>query len=105
MPLLQVYDPAMCCSSGACGPNPDPDLVRMARDLAWLRHHGVDVERYNLAQEPAAFVENPVVLQELQASDSSCLPLVLIDGVVVARADYPTRERLLELLGMDGDQA
>jgi hypothetical protein len=45
------------------------------------------------------------VLQELQASDSSCLPLVLIDGVVVVRADYPTRERLLELLGMDGDQA
>jgi hypothetical protein len=105
MPLLQVYDPPMCCSTGACGPDPDPDLTRMARDLAWFRHHDVDVERYNLAQEPAAFVDNPLVLQKLQAEDSGCLPLVLVDGAIVSSGAYPTRARLLELLGIEKEQS
>jgi hypothetical protein len=103
MPLLQVYDPAMCCASGACGPDPDPELTRVAHDLAWLRHNGVDVERYNLAQEPAAFVENPVVQQRLQAEDSGCLPLVLVDGAIVSSGVYPTRARLFELLGLEAE--
>jgi hypothetical protein len=100
---ITVYDPPMCCSSGACGPDPDPELVRFARDLAWLQHHDVEVERYNLAQEPKAFVENPAVLASLNAENTACLPLVLIDGEIVARATYPTRARLLELLGIASD--
>jgi len=102
MPRIQIYDPPMCCSSGACGPNPDPDLVRFARDLAWLEHHGVEVERFNLAQEPKAFVENPIVLAALNADDTSCLPIVIVDGEIVARASYPSRQQLLDLLGIAG---
>ncbi len=30
---IQVYDPAMCCSTGVCGPEVDPVLVRFATDL------------------------------------------------------------------------
>lgn len=102
MPRIQIYDPPMCCSSGACGPSPDPDLVRFARDLAWLKHHDVEVERFNLAQEPKAFVENPIVLAALNAEDTSCLPIVIVDGEIVARASYPSRRQLLELLGIAG---
>jgi hypothetical protein len=103
MARVRVYDPPMCCSSGVCGPNPDTDLVRFARDIAWLERHDVDVERYNLAQEPKAFVENSTVLAALNAEDASCLPLILVDGEIVARANYPSRERLLELLGITVD--
>jgi hypothetical protein len=100
MPLLQVYDPPMCCPSGACGPDPDPELSRVAGDLAWLGRHGVEVERHNLGQEPAAFVENPAVLAALKADDTACLPIVLADGVIVARGSYPSREALLEHFGL-----
>ena len=31
--LVDVYDPAMCCSTGVCGPAPDPFLPRFAADL------------------------------------------------------------------------
>lgn len=103
MARVQVYDPPMCCPSGACGPNPDPDLVRFARDLAWLKHHNIEVERFNLAQEPKAFVDNPIVLAALNAEDTSCLPLVIVDGEIGARASYPSREMLLKLLGISGD--
>jgi len=97
MARVQVYDPPMCCSTGVCGPDPDPELSRIASDLEWLRQSGVEVERFNLAQEPKPFVENPVVLGALQA-DETCLPIVIVDGEIVSRKSYPSRERLLELL-------
>ena len=34
---IQVFDPPMCCSTGVCGPDVDPVLVRFAADLAWLQ--------------------------------------------------------------------
>jgi hypothetical protein len=36
IPDLLVFDPALCCSSGVCGPELDTDLVRFAADLEWL---------------------------------------------------------------------
>ena len=33
MKTIQVYDPAMCCSTGICGPDIDPDLVSFATML------------------------------------------------------------------------
>jgi len=101
---IRVYDPPMCCSTGVCGATVDPELVRFARDLAWLRHHGVTVERYNLAQEPGAFVDNATILAALQTEGPECLPIVLVDGKRIADAGYPTRECLMGLLASkDGD--
>ncbi len=48
---LQVFDPAMCCSSGVCGPAVDPQLPRFAADLEWLASKGVAVERQHTLQE------------------------------------------------------
>lgn len=61
---LRVFDPAMCCSTGVCGPSVDPRLVAFAADLDWLKRHGVSVERYNLAQAPGAFVADAAVKEE-----------------------------------------
>ena len=30
MTHLQVFDPPMCCSTGVCGPQVDPELPRFA---------------------------------------------------------------------------
>jgi hypothetical protein len=97
MPKLQVFDPAMCCSTGVCGPSIDPALSRFAADLEWLKSKGVEVERYNLAQEVAAFTSNPIVKTALNSHGSKCLPLLLLDGMLVAEGAYPTREELAQL--------
>jgi len=97
MPKLQVYDPAMCCSSGVCGPSVDPALPRFAADLEWLKGKGLEVVRYNLAQEVSAFTSNAVVKQALNSRGSKCLPLLLLDGMIVAEGTYPTREVLARL--------
>ena len=59
MTKLAVYDPPMCCSTGVCGPAVDPVLPRVTADLDWLRRQGIEVERFNLSQQPQAFVANP----------------------------------------------
>ena len=100
MAKLALYDPAMCCSTGVCGASVDPEVVRFARDIAWLKHHGVEVERFNLAQEPAAFVQNPTVLALMQEQDASILPVVLVGDEVVATGAYPSRQELKNLVGL-----
>jgi AhpD family alkylhydroperoxidase len=99
MPKLQVFDPPMCCSTGVCGPEVDPSLVRFASDLEWLKSNGVEVERFNLSQEPAAFVGNRVVAEAIRGRDGG-LPLLLVDGAIVAQGSYPAREVLGELAGI-----
>ena len=94
MITIQVFDPPMCCSTGVCGPSVDPKLVRFASDLHWLVNHGVRVERYNLSQQPQAFIAHAPVRAALQAEGNACLPLVLLNGV------YPSRQKLAELAGL-----
>ncbi len=101
MVKLQVFDPAMCCSTGVCGPSVDPALPRFAADLEWLKGKGVAVERYNLAQEVAAFAGNPIVKSALNSQGTKCLPLVLADGVIIFQGTYPAREALARCVGVD----
>jgi hypothetical protein len=101
--LLQVYDQPMCCSTGVCGPDVDQALVRFAADLDWLARRGVAVQRYNLAQEPTAFVGNPAVRRALQEQGSGCLPLVLWGGEAVASGGYPDRAALALTVGLPLD--
>ena len=95
-PSIAVYDPAMCCSTGVCGPSVDPTLLRVVRDLRWVESQGVKVERFNLAQEPGAFAENPRVAGLLQAFGDKALPVTLVNGDVLAHGHYPSRDELLK---------
>jgi hypothetical protein len=97
MKNITIYDPAMCCSTGVCGTEVDPRLIQFASDLAWLKEQGASVERFNLAQQPAAFAANPQVREALASHGNDALPLVLVDGVIATRSIYPTRDQLLAL--------
>ncbi|WP_047812742.1 arsenite efflux transporter metallochaperone ArsD [Rhodopirellula islandica] len=94
MKNVQVYDKPMCCSTGVCGPDVDPVLPKFAADLDWLKQQGHQVDRFNLAQQPQAFIENKVIHQLLSTAGTDCLPVVLVDGEVVSQAGYPSREDL-----------
>lgn len=97
---LSVYDPPMCCPTGVCGPAVDPVLPRFAADLDWLAKQGISVERFNLAQQPAAFAQNPVVKHVLAADGNECLPLILVDGAVVSKGSYPSRDQLAAMVNL-----
>jgi arsenite methyltransferase len=99
MKTIQVYDRPMCCATGICGTQVDPVLPRFAADLEWLRSQGHRLERYNLAQEPAAFIQNAEVHQLLVAQGTECLPLIAVEGQIVSQSDYPSRETLAKWVG------
>ncbi len=105
MTKLEVFDPPMCCSSGVCGPSVDPVLLRFSADFHWLAQQGVNVERYNLSQEPQAFLANPTVKAALNQEGSACLPLILVDGEIVSKGRYPERKELARLAGVAFEEA
>jgi hypothetical protein len=100
MTTLLVFDPALCCSTGVCGPEVDEDLVRFAADVEWLKGRGVEVRRFNLAQEPNSFAAHATVRRTLQQEGVACLPLMIRDDEVVARGAYPPRTELARLAGL-----
>lgn len=103
--IVQVFDPAMCCSTGVCGPDVDPKLVQFAADLDWLKGEGVVVQRHNLSQSLAAFVENEVVRTTLVDKGEAALPLMLANGKVAVMGRYPDREELAGLLKLKAPKA
>lgn len=95
---VMVFDPAMCCATGVCGPAVDPSLAQIAGDLQWLAGQGVVVERYSLSQQPDAFVGQARVTGLMQAFGDDALPATLVNGEVLAYGRYPTREELMTAL-------
>jgi arsenite methyltransferase len=100
MATLQVFDKPMCCSTGICGPQVDPVLPKFASDLAWLKDQGVAVERYNLSQQPQAFVAHADVTDAIRTNPEQALPLVRVDGHIVCTGVYPSREMLAAWCGV-----
>ena len=100
MTTIRVFDPAMCCSTGICGPSVDPHLAHFAADLDWLATQGVSVERFNLAQQPAAFAEDQVVRSALETKGEAGLPLVKVNGEVKSSGVYPSRAELAAWAGV-----
>ena len=101
MTVVSVYDPPMCCSTGVCGPEVDPKLARFAGDLEWLRSRGVEVQRFNLAQEPGRFVEDAAVKTILDRSGGDDLPAIVVGGDLVCSGRYPDRAELSAWAGLD----
>ncbi|MEY4566841.1 MAG: Arsenical resistance operon trans-acting repressor ArsD [Planctomycetota bacterium] len=105
MSLIEIYDRALCCSTGVCGPEVDPDLPRFAGDIEWLKSQGHKVSRFNLAQSPMAFVENKKIHEVLSKEGTECLPVIMVDGEIVSRKEYPQREKMLRLVGSVSSKA
>ncbi|KAA0945294.1 arsenite efflux transporter metallochaperone ArsD, partial [Pseudomonas sp. ANT_H14] len=100
MKTLEIFDPALCCSTGVCGVEVEQALVSFAADVEWARHQGAKIERFNLAQQPLMFAENATVNAFLQRSGQEALPLFLLNGEVALAGRYPSRSELALWLGV-----
>lgn len=101
MPHIQIFDPALCCSSGVCGADVDQRLVDFSAAVDWVKQYGAQIERFNLAQQPMAFAENAVVKSFLEQSGAEALPVVLVDGAMVLSGRYPSRDELVLWAGLE----
>lgn len=101
MKNIQIFDPALCCSTGVCGVETDQILVTFAADVDWAKKQGTKVERFNLAQQPLVFAQNTVVKGFLERSGQQALPLILVEGEMALAGRYPTRAELAHWAGLN----
>lgn len=95
---MEIFDPAMCCSTGVCGPSVDKNLLRVATLLNRLEKKGVKVERHNLTSDPKSYIDNHIVNQLLIDNGVDILPITMVDGEVVKTKEYPTNEEFVRIL-------
>ena len=73
MKKIEIFDPAMCCPTGLCGTNINPELMRVAVVVETLKRQGVIVTRHNLRDEPQVYVSNKTVNEYLQKNGAEAL--------------------------------
>ena len=100
MSKMIIFDPAMCCSTGVCGPAIDPELIRVSTVISNLDKSGIKVERYNLTSNPQAFVDNHIINEMLTKDGVDVLPVTVVDGKVVKTKIYPTNDEFTKYLGL-----
>ena len=100
MKKIEIFDPAMCCSTGVCGPSIDRELIRMATVINTLKEKEIIISRHGLSAEPQDFISNKVISDILQKEGASILPVTLVDGKVAKTKEYPTNAELSDWLGI-----
>lgn len=103
MKTIEIFDPAMCCPTGLCGPNINPDLMRIAAAVEFLKRQGVNVIRHNLRDEPQVYISNKLINKYLQEKGVEGLPVTLVDGRIAIERGYPTNKQLTEWTGITLD--
>jgi hypothetical protein len=97
---LIIYEGAMCCSTGLCGPEPDKELIEFSETIKKLpaEFEGLKVTRAGLAFNPLLFSMNREVLQLVKENGQGILPITTINGEIVARQRYLKYDELKKIL-------
>ena len=103
MKTIEIFDPAMCCPTGLCGTNIDPNLMRIAVIVDTLKKKGVNISRHNLKDEPMIYVTNTKINDLLQSKGVDVLPITLVDGEVAVTGEYPSTKQMAEWSGVNLD--
>lgn len=97
---MKIYDPALCCPTGLCGVNIDPELMRIAVVVETLKRKGIKVERFNLKDNPQVYVDTKVVNDCLMNESAEAFPITTLDGEIVLKKSYPTNAQISEWLSV-----
>lgn len=104
MTKLELFEPAMCCETGICGPSFDKNLILIANVFEQMKSSKeVEAFRYNLSQAPQAFVENGQAIQLIHQKGKKVLPITFLDGQVVKTGAYPTLAEFEQYTGLSFD--
>lgn len=97
---LKIYDPALCCPTGLCGVNIDPELMRIAVVFETLKKKGIPVERFNLRDNPQVYVDNKTINDCLMKESADVFPITTLDGEIVLKKTYPSNAQISEWLNV-----
>ena len=89
---------------GVCGVVPDRVFEAFEKELGWLEANGLLVERIDPDRQPAEAARFQGVTDALAKEGSRCLPLILVDGVIVSSGVHPTHTQLARVVGQHRSQ-
>ncbi|GMA98308.1 arsenite efflux transporter metallochaperone ArsD [Pelosinus sp. IPA-1] len=101
MKKIEVFEVALCCSTGVCGPVVNEDLLRITAVVNKINADGGKAVRYNLNSDPEMYIKNRVVNELLMKEGESILPITLVDGEVAKTGSYPSNSELADWSGLD----
>lgn len=97
MTQIEIFEPALCCATGVCGPEPDDTLVRFGETVRRVEAElaeKVRLTRLLLNQQPMRFAQVPAVFAIIKTKGVGALPVVVVNGSVAQEGAYPTFEQI-----------
>jgi hypothetical protein len=93
---LIIYEGAMCCSTGICGPEPDKVLIDFNETLKKIQHefNEVNVVRASISFNVNMFLEKNEIIELVKEQGPEVLPITTINGRIIAKQCYLTYEEL-----------
>lgn len=88
---LIIYEGAMCCATGVCGPEPDRELIEFNETLKRLtsEYDGkLKITRASLVFNSLMFYANPEIAKLVKENGPGILPITALNGGIVARQKY-----------------
>lgn len=89
---LVIYEGAMCCSTGVCGPEPNKELIELNEALKRLQKEFKELNavRASISFNLNMFLENEEISQLVKKKGMSILPITTINGKIIAKQKYLT---------------
>lgn len=94
---LIIYEGAMCCSTGVCGPEPDQNLIAFNETLKRLQgEYGekLSIMRASLTFNSLIFLSHPEIARQVKEKGPEVLPITTLDGEIIAGKKYLPYEEL-----------
>ena len=97
---LIVFEGAMCCPTGVCGPNVDKALIEFNETLKKLgeEYKDLKITRASMSFNVQLFMQTPEIRDLVRTNGPSILPITVIDGKVVKKQQYPKHAEVKEML-------
>lgn len=94
---LIIFEGAMCCSTGVCGPEPDQKLIAFNEAIKRLQsEYGekLTIMRASLTFNSLIFLSHKEIAGMVKEGGPEVLPITTINGEIIAGKKYLTYEEL-----------
>jgi hypothetical protein len=95
---LIIYEGALCCSTGICGPEPDKSLIELNEALRKSQgdFKNLKIIRASLSHNAQAFLENEEVLRLVKEKGTEILPITVLNGRIISKQRYMKYDEMKE---------
>ncbi len=87
---LIIFEGALCCPTGICGPEPNKELIELNETLQKVQREfrDVSVVRASISFNINMFLEKNEIIELVKEHGPNILPITTINGKIIAQQRY-----------------